>query len=297
MKKVEVLFKTSIFLGNKSYKKGEKCFFSEKDAQLYVNKGFVECSDLTRKFKNKKTEFNKILITGGIGDWLAIQSFLPEMEIKKIYFATRSFDVLCPFINLFYPKVEMVSLWNDWRIRDCFYQKAEFENVPNDWDEVKDLSILRFFPEVRQKIWKYQGFKFLDIKLNVELPEKFVVVVPDSGNKYGYRDFNDADWEELIKFLNENDLFGVVLRKGKKLIKKNKKIVDLSNLTDLKESIAIMQKAIGYVGIDSCLSVIATKLNYSILKIKTNNKHLIDYKDVYYAPKSDFNFLDDKIVF
>ena len=58
-----------------------------------------------------------------------------------------------------------------------------------------------------------------------------------------------------------------------------------------------MRKAVGYIGIDSCLSVIASKLPYEIMKIKTINQHLIKWKHVYYAPKTDFNFLSDKISF
>lgn len=295
---MKVKFKVSFKKQDISYKKDQIYDLELNEAQAFINKGFAESSELVRKFKNKKTEFNKVLITGGIGDWFTIQSFLPlKTEIKKIYFATRAFDILCPYISFFYPKVEMISLWNDWRIRDCWYQKAEFDDIPEDWEEVKDLSILRFFPEVRQGIWKYQGLKLLDTNINFDLPEKFITVVPDSGNKYGDRDFNENDWKELINFLNKNDLFGVVLRKSRNPIKKHDKIIDLSNITDLKESLAIMQKSIGYVGIDSCLSVIATKLDYKILIIKTNNKHLMDYKDVYYIPKKEFSFLVKQIAF
>lgn len=305
MKKVEVLFKTSIILNNKLYKKGAKYLLLEKDAQFYVNKGFATSDSLERFYQEKRVlnqnylNFEEILITGSIGDWLTVQYFLPNLNIKRIYLATQSTPILQDLLPLFYPKAEIIEIYNDWTTKISIKNKDELTaliSIPGGWDRVKDLSIDVFFPEVNQGYWKYEKscplFTFKEESRHI-LPEKYVVIMPESEHKYWDRDFNKEDWQNTKIFLEKNDLKGVILNSEK--IKCSKEFINLSGKTTFLETLDILEKGIGYIGIDSCLSVIAAKLPYKYFKLKTNNKYLIEWKHIYYAPKRDFRFIQDKI--
>lgn len=67
----------------------------------------------------------KVLVTGSIGDWIAIQSFLPHnTNIEKIYFATCQHKYLSDLSKLIYPNIETICLYDDWTKRSNFLHKG-----------------------------------------------------------------------------------------------------------------------------------------------------------------------------
>lgn len=311
MKKIEVKFKVSVCSGSKTYKKGEIYLLSLKDAQNYVNKGMVVSESIERILQERKEvlypkgNFEEVLVTGSIGDWLAIQYFLPkDLEIKKFYMATQSIGILKPIIRLVYPNAEIIEIYKNWKTRFCLYHKAELTTLisaPKGWENVKDLSIFTLFPEIMRKEWNFEPeCKLLEKTqtISVELPKNFIVIVPDSEHKFVNRDFSKSDWGQTLAYLKKKDITGVILRKsGTQAIPKTPYLLDLTGQTTFLETMEIMKKASGYIGIDSCLSVIASKLPYKVMKVKTINKHLLSWQQIYYAPRTKFNFIADKIKF
>jgi ADP-heptose:LPS heptosyltransferase len=68
-------------------------------------------------------------------------------------------------------------------------------------------------------------------------------------------------------------------------------LINLNQQTDLIVSIEILKGAKGYIGVDSCLSVLAAKLFDEHLFVKSTDRHLLRWKHVYYAPKKNFDFI------
>ena len=84
----------------------------------------------------------------------------------------------------------------------------------------------------------------------------------------------------------------VVLNVGNDFIPTDDVIINLNNQTNFLESIEILKKGSGYLGVDSSLSVLATKLfPVSNLYVKSQNHHLQNFKHIYYMPQTDFSFI------
>lgn len=248
-------------------------------------------------------EANAFFITGGIGDFLAVESHLPQIvrdRFQHILLATRAQEGIKELLanHPTYSKCKVSVVYDDWSRFFCFLSKEDAANhvlrTP-DFDRSIDLSISKIFPLCRNK-FPYIGSGFLQQRLiDIEpfhLPTRYFVICPYSVNDrhYGKRDFNYSDWENCLKFLNSIDCIGVVLNVGNDYVPENGKILNLSNKTTITEAIEITKCARGYIGVDSCLSVIAAKTLKDIY-VKSINSHLDRNKSIYYAPRNDLDFI------
>lgn len=288
-----------------------------------------------------------ILLTGGIGDVLAIESFFSSEQrraLEGVFYATRAhkvirqiFQALPNFPNLkrhtilwedyskvfaFQSKNEMVehinihngSTEDDWKLRVARYQR---------WgrilEDVTDYSIAMIFSQCNEHQRPYTGSSVLNHQIadisrfclpgNSEFPQrpenqhrlshllslgelpaplKFHIICPYTINdrRNSNRDFNQQDWEFLLNYLTKIKSFGVVLNLGADTIPQHPLIIDLSNQTTFCESVEILKQAKGYIGIDSCLSVLAAKMFlYPNLMVKSHNDHCYMWASVYFAPQ------------
>lgn len=259
---------------------------------------------------NKKQ--SSAFITGGIGDVITIECFLTDSqrgELSTIYYATNKHIFI---ENLFksldcFPKLKNhVKLWQDFSNFWAFYYledfiiKSRFKNK-KIFEDCLDLSIFPFFQKIKKEKISYNGCSFLEKKLtnieHIELPKEYIVIAPASTDKRLLgRDFNQKDWEQTNIFLKKHDLKGVVLYEGKDTLLEYDNIINLQNRTSILESIEILKKAKGYIGIDSWSSVLAAKLfEEPYLQIKSVNDHCHENAEVYYAPKTKFNFIVKEI--
>lgn len=254
---------------------------------------------------------HSILLTGGIGDVITLESFLSNEErerIDRIFYATRawqSVDELFDVLGDKFPSVSIkATIWDDFSKKFCFYCKSDLSETlktpPDGWNDVSDWSIFTKFPEIENNKRTYTGSSLLKTCLapisQFNLPDNYVVIVPDSANKAFNRQFTGSDWGETTRFLVKNKLMGVILRVDGPTIPDHPCFIDLTGKTSLIESIEILKAAKGYIGIDSCLSVLAAKLFDRILAVKSVNSHLTRWKEIYYAPKKDFSFINQKII-
>lgn len=251
-----------------------------------------------------------IFLTGGIGDVFALESYMRDGEraaLESIYYASRNHvQIEELFRSLPLPKLRRHEVvWQDFTDRFAFFSKGEVAEAagisPLEWDGVLDWSISIRFPEIGMGVREYNGSSFLKHTLadisRLELPDRFVVVVPHSPNdpRMRGRNFTEEEWAVVTGWLEREGVHGVILNQGDPCEFRHPRLVDLTGVTTMPESIEVLKKAEGYVGIDSCLSVLAAKLFEDKLIIKSRNPHCYRHKHIYFAPKKNFKFLVRKI--
>lgn len=258
-----------------------------------------------------------ILLTGGVGDILAVESLMTDAErqsINCIYYATRASK---PCIELFdklptFPQLKKQTvIWKDFSKIFCFHDKQHFTDKlcayqPNALQElakklmapIEDYSIKKIFEENRP--YYYSSF----IKTNLSplkkfrLPATYYCICPYSNNDKRdlRRDYDSADWGQTLNILKNRNSFGVVINIGDEPIPQDPHIINLSNKTNIREAVEIVKHAQGYIGIDTAFSVIAAKIfRPENIIIKCLNDHCFKWAHVYFKPLTTFEFLKDKI--
>lgn len=256
-----------------------------------------------------ETNRKEIFITGGIGDVIALESFFSSVfreNLNTIYYGTNKqqpiqslFETIPNYPNL----INHVVVWKDFSNFWCFFGKEDYLHkatrekihIPYGVYNAEDFSISRKFHDLNIKSYNNSSFILFELA-NIDkfsLPQDYVCICPYSTDKRTrIRDFNHLDWKGTLNYLKRNELKGVILNIGNDRIPEDKHLINLNNQTTLIESIEILKKSKGYIGVDSSLSVLATKLfSDSDIFIKSNNQHLYRWKHVYYAPKTNFNFI------
>lgn len=256
-----------------------------------------------------------VFFSGGIGDVLALESFFSEEQrncLKAVYYGTNKQAGVEAMLKSLpnYPALKQhYTVWNDFSDFWCFYSKVDCIAKLKDNNRrimpglvsSKDWSIIVKFGDIKKGRLKYNGSSFLKHKLadvgEYQLPESYIVICPYSTDKrLKERDFTDSDWKECYRYLERTGTKAVVLNEGKDVIPVHSNLIDLSNKTTLPKAIEVLKNAKGYVGIDSSLSVLAAKLfDEPQLVIKSCNQHCYENAVCYYAPKTEFGFLANKI--
>ena len=234
----------------------------------------------------------KIFLPCGIGDFWAMMSFVSDREkqgVKEIYWATRARGGIQPFVNLFFPNLEQqIVLCDDFTKSDEINadpQNAELINrfcvhsiddlfnrfqvkvYPTDRHLIQDWSTSKFATKAVNGQMKYAGLKEITERkfANIDhlcLPSKFYFVTPWSDNqRYPERDLTVKECEAVIRFLENRKTPGVVFNASKDLWPvKSDWIIDLTNKTNMLESVEGIKAACGYLGTSFAFSVIAPKL-------------------------------------
>lgn len=260
-----------------------------------------------------------IFFTGGIGDVLALEPYFSDMlrsHLHTIHYATSKYKMIRQVFQALpnYPRLmHHVVLWEDFSKFWCFHTKNEVIEkdiahrvnkrkpvrppIPENFAESEDWSIVPKFQKIREKKLVYgtssvAQYPLCDIQ-HIALPSQFACITPCSTDKRAAgRDFHDGDWDITIQYLIDNNLYGVVLNTGADEIPVHNRIVDLSNKTTMLEAIEILKKAACFIGVDSCLSIVAAKLfTPDRLTVKSINQHFYNCKDIYLAPQKEFWFV------
>jgi len=254
-------------------------------------------------FRRSKTS---ILLTGGVGDVIALESFFGDYEretLSTIYYATRNHKEIRSLFDSMsdiFPNLKNhIILLDDFSEFFALHEKTEVSSklseFPEDWPRVSDWSIMSKFNQFDSDYYTYNGSSLLKKQVadisHLDLPDKYVVLVPWSHNDSIMKDreFTSEEWAEVLMFIENRGLKGVVLNTGEPCNIDG--LIDLTNQTTMPQSIEVLKRASGYIGVDSCLSILASQLFDDILFIKSNNSHLYRWKHVYYATKKDFSFI------
>lgn len=255
-----------------------------------------------------------LFFTGGIGDVIALESFLDNErrdKVTTIFYATHKHQACRSLFERLgnYKNLQQVSVWDNFSDFWCFLSKddclVQLQNsgiVIPELARAEDWSIMRKFPAIRNGELRYNGSSFLNYELSdiskFELPDRYVTICPCSSDKrIEGRDFNFSDWESCLNILRSLNCKGVVLNAGNDKIRQDDLLINLSNQTSLPEAVEILKHGVAYVGIDSALSVLASKLFlYPYCLIKSLNDHCYHNLVCYFAPHKDFKFVVRSIV-
>lgn len=251
-------------------------------------------------------DIDSAVITGGIGDVFAIESFLPQSVRKNlttIYYAANKSESIKTCLRTLpnYNIQNHIDVWTDFSNFWCFFSKEEVANKLKEpvegFEESRDFSIGTFFPSVSNGDVMYTGSSFLQYKLtdvsSFQLPKRFITVCPYSSDKREKgRDFSSSDWRNLLDYLSAHELHGVVLSDTVDDVPESPFIINLSNRTSIIQAIEILKSSCGYIGIDSSISVLASKLFIPRnLLIKCRNWFCYTYSPIYYAPQAMTAFM------
>jgi hypothetical protein len=260
-------------------------------------------------FDEAKFSSTSILLTGGLGDVLAIEAFFSDglrNKLQTICYATqKSAMIHSCFKALPNYKATPIIVWSEFNNFWCFYTKEEVQakfngkggRPPTEFYFSQDYSINTIFPRIRNRDLAYNGSSFVNHKLtditDLKLPARYLTVAPYSSDKRnGERDFKEDDWNELLKYANQHQLPLVVLNDKAEQVPSDPLITDLSGRTTVVQALEVVKAGCGYVGIDSSVSVIAAKLfTKDKLAVRSRNGHCYAYQDIYYAPQTDFSFI------
>jgi len=257
-----------------------------------------------------------ILYTGGLGDIITLESHMDDdylARVNSVYYASRVY----PTVTSLYGSIpEFTNIkqhgFTDIKPADgfAFYNKREVasalgERKPANWREVLDWSINTRFPHIEKGRHPYRGSRLLKHHLcamRKPLPDRFVIIHPSSANRFQFAEqsFDFRDWEMTVALLEALECDGVVVNDLAGLYHGNApehpRIINMAGQTSLAESVEILKLAMGYVGIDSWLSVLAAqKFPTHRLQIKQLNSHGEKCKAIYFAPHKTFPFLVDSI--
>jgi ADP-heptose:LPS heptosyltransferase len=258
---------------------------------------------------------NSIFLSGGLGDVFAIEAFFDDAtrhQLQTICHGTQKMNIIKDVFRGLssYPNLRNhQNTWDDFSSFWCFYSKTECETKlrhhsigkTKEFIHARDYGIFECFPKIRSGAWKYSQSTFLKERLadvsHFNLPKRYLCVCPYSSDKrITDRDFNSTDWQQLLNYLDDNDMYAVVLNDAMEHVPLSNRIIDLSRRTNIHEAIEVLKASRGYVGIDSSLSVLAAKrFDAESITVKSRNKHCYENKEIYYAPLTDFKFLKSNI--
>jgi hypothetical protein len=146
----------------------------------------------------------------------------------------------------------------------------------------------------------FHGSAFLSDKLDVDEgnypPCYFDVIVPSTPKNGPACDrwVRPEEWAPILDRLEQRNTFGLILNipGGRSSVPTHPRIIDWTGRTSLPQAIEILKRAKGYIGVDSCLAILAAELfEDSDLMIRTNNPYVYRYPWLHYSPQTDFSFL------
>lgn len=266
----------------------------------FLGRGEVSAGGWVGIPREKVQPSKSILITGGLGDVLAMERYFSQShrdKLEKIYLATPADNLLRELFKDW--RVECISLWEDFSA-GAFFSKEDLSlaileargDFPEDWVSVEDWSIRRKFAEIELGMLDRGRSSFLGKTPGVRIAGEYDIVFPATENFERTRNRNvDAkDWESIRDWLSRRGTTGVIL--GKTPISFDKSgMVDLIGSTSLEDSIGLLAGARGYIGVDSFLSVLASDLFAPRdMRVKSKNPHLDRWKRIYFGG-DDFSFM------
>jgi hypothetical protein len=228
------------------------------------------------------------LFTGGLGDFIGAESFMTEKEkdsVTTLLWATRNrkeiqeaVDLSSVFPNLKDQKILFDDFCDErptrpWQPGDRFMNigmkhelnlkcqlglsNAELDAIS---DHSLDASLQRIFSGLRWQSSRTVTRGNWPSLNHLKLPDSYVVIHPWSDAEINGREFNQNDWYQIFKFLEKNNISGVVVNKSNQHPPDHKLLIDLTNQTSLKETFSIIRDAKFAILCASSLACLATKM-------------------------------------
>lgn len=261
----------------------------------------------------QSTPVPSVLFTGGVGDFIAVESFISDVErnlVGQVFLATRAHREIRSLIErgaVFPSAPRIVSLHDDWSDVFCTYSWDHFKTLVTQegWDvnvatvpPLLDYSIVYAFDQIASGKRTYRFSNLLSRRLadvsGFGLPEDYAVIHPYSSNdrRGGSRDCTPGEWDAIIDHLRRSRRVGVVLLNSEDYVPDDPYLVNLANKTTIAESVEVVKGCREFIGVDSCFSVVAARmLPEERLTIRSTHAHYKQYLPIYCAPKTRFDFV------
>lgn len=259
----------------------------------------------------------QILLTGGIGDFFAIESLMTESEansVEHIFYATRQEGTIRELLKgypMIFPNLrEQISLFNAFTepYTDLFSigNRNKLKSLPLlvngvDIDSIADFSMIVIGTEFMNGKRSHKGSSFLFhevVKIKNLLPSRdFVFIHPYSNNApTNCRDLSQSEWDAVLIYLNRRNLVGLVVNQGNASPPSHKSIIDMTNKVNILEAIQILKESRAFIGASSCFSVLAAKIHSpNNLFVKGHNVLKLTWWKPYYMPQITNAFISDDL--
>jgi ADP-heptose:LPS heptosyltransferase len=252
----------------------------------------------------------RAFVSGGIGDFLAIESHLPERTRRTlvgVYYATKAVGGIRALLDAVprgcFPNLSgQEVLVEDGPIFTLPHAAAAVGR-PELLGRVEDWSIFREFPRIKSGELPFTGSSFLRYQLadisRFGLPSRFIAIHPFSVNdRRERRDFTTEDWTWLLEHLERADQVGIILGTGDDRRPTDPRLIDLTGQTSYPEAVEVLKAASGFIGVGSSLSVLAAQLfEPPNLIIRGPGRHVRDNRRIYYAPHREVFFLRPQLTY
>lgn len=255
-----------------------------------------------------------LLLLSGLGDWFAIESFLtPEQkaDVETISWACRGKGALRPLfddpaVKADYPNLkEHHTLWDDFK--KCQpWSKTHLEQLLGTKlpKSLVDMSADVWLPKLQKERTPYQGSTFIKIEADVSrfrLRGDFYSIhatTPFNTESFRrVRDFRQLDWDATRQLLLRRSARGILLNSSNDPEHSDPPFHDLGGTTTLAESITILKRSKGFIGIDSCIGILAAKFfEPKDMQIRAKNASFNVYAPQYLAPHTDLRYVREVIV-
>lgn len=243
-----------------------------------------------------------ILLTCGLGDFIAIESYLSVRElydVENIYWATIAENNIMPLVPHVFPNIKKhISL----SIKQCIEYKWELQDNEYNMEDVQDYGISALFKQSLLKQRIYQGSSLIRKKLSdityLQLPKNYIVVHPYSENApTEARDINAHEWDIIKTHLLDKGVKIVIVNKGQLKMPSHPNLIDLTNNLNILEAIEVVKLSNGFIGASSVFSVIASKvLPQWKIYVKGHNLLKDIYWKFYYAPLETNHFIQNALI-
>jgi hypothetical protein len=234
----------------------------------------------------------KVILNLGIGDFVVLSSHLDFDSVDEIYWAAHAEQYARPLVSLVYPNIKQHHLASPGKQKAFWF----FKDIPGA-DEIpglEDWTVANVFAGLKSENFKASPLLSIDTGVRINF-SNCVCVCPTSGNYQYGRDFTEEDWQNTIDQLERDNAIGIVLGLFGE-VPEHGRLVNCMNRYTLADCITVMKQCKSYIGIDSCISILATQwFSNENLQIKTVNSWYNMHKRLFAAPKKTFEFISPKI--
>lgn len=240
------------------------------------------------------------LFLGGIGDFFVLTSHVEMSTLRNLYWGARCKGAIDSMIAQCFPHLVHHIVFDSWQTNPphkgfALASQLPTKNYPADAEEWSPCNFGSLATEDRFSRCPFLTHWLTSID-SIELPRRYFVVQPYTLTQQPGRDYEQQDWDNTIAFLEEKNTPGVVLDISYRDVPQHPLLHNLQRQTTLEQSIEILKYAYGYLGNDSCLSILACQLfPPSRIRIKSKNTFYFAHQHIYCRPQKHFGFVGNYV--
>jgi GT2 family glycosyltransferase/ADP-heptose:LPS heptosyltransferase len=242
---------------------------------------------------------DSIFLSGGIGDFVVIDSYLTPAErgrVREVHLATRAGREIQSLMKALRDyKVRTYRLI----VRDWTQPVSSKKDIPGIPAAVQDLSIGIVFPEIAGGKHPYRDSAFYRATLMHSGRRRSAVIQAASLTEPGIPGacLSREDWKAIAAWLDAQQADAVVIGSGDHLVPCHPRIHNGMNVCGVIEAAELVRSAKIYIGIDGWAAALAARDPAKTLRVKSLSQYFYDQRAIYLAPRSDTGFLTPTITF